>query len=108
MQRILAVGYALVAYLIFFATFLWLIAFLADLAIFPTTVNSAIDGAPLAEAILIDLSLIALFGLQHSIMARPAFQGALDQDRPCFGRTIDLCRRRGDRARVAAALLAPD
>jgi len=74
MQRILAVGYALVAYLIFFATFLWLIAFLADLAIFPTTVNSAIDGAPLAEAILIDLSLIALFGLQHSIMARPAFK----------------------------------
>ena len=74
MQRILALGYALVAYLIFFATFLWLIAFMADVAIFPTTVNHAVNGAPLAQAIFVDLVLIALFGLQHSVMARPAFK----------------------------------
>ena len=74
MQRILAVGYALVAYLIFFATFLWLIAFMADVAIFPTTVNDAVNGAPLAQALVINLALIALFGIQHSVMARPAFK----------------------------------
>ena len=74
MQRILAVGYALVAYLIFFATFLWLIAFMADVAIFPTTVNDAVNGAPLAQALVVDLALIALFGIQHSVMARPAFK----------------------------------
>ena len=74
MQRILAVGYALVAYLIFFATFLWLIAFLADFAIFPTTVNDAVNGTPLVQALVIDLALIALFGIQHSVMARPAFK----------------------------------
>ena len=74
MQRILAVGYALVAYLIFFATFLWLIAFMADVAVFPTTVNDAVNGAPLAQALVVDLALIALFGIQHSVMARPAFK----------------------------------
>ena len=74
MQRILAVGYALVAYVIFFATFLWLIAFLADVAIFPTTVDDAVNGAPIVQALVIDLALIALFGIQHSVMARPAFK----------------------------------
>jgi protein-S-isoprenylcysteine O-methyltransferase Ste14 len=75
MQRILALGYALVAYLIFFATFLWLIAFLADVAIFPTTVNHGFyDGRTLLQAIGVDVALIALFGIQHSVMARPAFK----------------------------------
>jgi protein-S-isoprenylcysteine O-methyltransferase Ste14 len=74
MQRILALGYALVAYLIFFATFLWLIAFMADLAIFPTTVNDAVNGASAGQAVIVDVALIALFGIQHSVMARPAFK----------------------------------
>lgn len=74
MQRILALGYALVAYLFFFATFLWLIAFLADVAIFPTTVNDAVNGTPVAQALVIDLALIALFGIQHSVMARSSFK----------------------------------
>lgn len=74
MQRILALGYALIAYLIFFATFLWLIAFLADVAIFPTTVNDAVNGSTLTTALLVNVALIALFGLQHSVMARPAFK----------------------------------
>ena len=74
MQRTLALGYALVAYLVFFATFLWLIAFLADVALFPTTVNDAVNGASPGVAVVINLVLIALFGLQHSLMARPAFK----------------------------------
>ena len=74
MQRILALGYALVAYLIFFASFVWLILFTGNLPFAPTTVDRAIDGAPLVQAVLVDLGLIALFGLQHSIMARPAFK----------------------------------
>ena len=74
MQRLFALGYALVAYLIFFASFVWLILFTGNLPFAPTTVDRAIDGAPIAQAVLIDLALIALFGLQHSIMARPAFK----------------------------------
>ena len=74
MQRILAIGYGLAAYLIFFASFLWLILFTGDLPFAPTTVDRAIDGTPVARAVLVDLGLIALFGLQHSIMARPTFK----------------------------------
>ena len=74
MQRILAVGYALVAYLIFFATFLWLVAFLANLPMAPTIVDGTGSGQPPAAAILFDVVLIALFGVQHSIMARPSFK----------------------------------
>ncbi len=74
MQRILAMGYALVAYLIFFATFLWLIAFLANIPVFGTTVDFAINGAPISQALVIDLALIAMFGIQHSVMARPGFK----------------------------------
>jgi protein-S-isoprenylcysteine O-methyltransferase Ste14 len=76
MQRVLALGYALVAYLIFFATFLWLIAFLADFAFFPTTVDDAINGRPLIQSLLVDIALIAIFGLQHSVMARPGFKAS--------------------------------
>ena len=79
MQRILAMGYALVAYLIFFATFLWLVAFAADVAIFPTTINDAVNGAPLATALIINIALIALFGVQHSVMARSAFKARWTQ-----------------------------
>ena len=74
MQRIPALGYALVAYLIFFATFLWLVAFLADVSFFPTTVDNAVNGRPMLQAILVDIALIAMFGVQHSVMARPAFK----------------------------------
>ena len=74
MQRVLALGYALVAYLVFFATFLWLIAFMADVSIFPTTVNDAANGTSMGQALIVDLVLIALFGVQHSVMARPAFK----------------------------------
>ena len=74
MQRVLALGYALAAYLIFFATFLWLIAFMADYPVFPTTVNDAVNGTSAGRAIVVDLVLIALFGVQHSVMARPAFK----------------------------------
>ncbi len=69
-------GYLAVAgavYAIFLATFLYLIGFTAGLPQLPRTV----DGGPLATtplALAIDVALIALFGIQHSVMARPAFK----------------------------------
>src|ERR1700709_419627 len=77
MQRMLAVGFALVAYILFFASFLWLIAFICDLGIFPTTINDAVNGTPVVQAIGFDLFLIALFGIQHSVMARRGFKARL-------------------------------
>jgi len=66
-------GFALVAYAIFFATFLYLIAFVCDLPVVPVTVDRGPE-APLAAALAINLGLIALFGLQHSAMARQPFK----------------------------------
>jgi protein-S-isoprenylcysteine O-methyltransferase Ste14 len=73
MSRAAALIFAILAYAIFFATFLYLIAFVGDLSIAPRTVDVGPD-SPLAVAVAIDVALIALFGLQHSVMARQGFK----------------------------------
>jgi len=75
MSRIASLLFALVAYAIFFATFLYLIAFVGDFAFAPRTIDKGAE-APLALAVIVNLALIALFGLQHSIMARQGFKRA--------------------------------
>jgi len=75
MQRSLNMVYALVAYAIFFATFLYLIAFVGNIAVVPRTVDIG-PAAPRATALVIDVALIALFGIQHSVMARQSFKRA--------------------------------
>jgi protein-S-isoprenylcysteine O-methyltransferase Ste14 len=76
MSRALNLLFAIICYAIFFATFLYLIAFVGDLALVPKTVNAPQSGMPKIEKAIIDVVLIAIFGLQHSIMARPAFKRA--------------------------------
>ncbi|THD37353.1 MAG: isoprenylcysteine carboxylmethyltransferase family protein [Sphingomonas sp.] len=68
-----AVGAAI--YLIFFATFLYLIAFVGDIALVPRTVDLG-PQAQTGVALAIDAALIALFGIQHSVMARRGFKAA--------------------------------
>ena len=75
MTRAASLLFSLVAYAIFFATFLYLIAFVGDIPIAGQTVDRGPD-APLATAVLIDVALIALFGVQHSVMARQSFKRA--------------------------------
>jgi protein-S-isoprenylcysteine O-methyltransferase Ste14 len=72
-MRALFMGFSLTAYAIFFATFLYLIAFVGGFPIVPTTVDQGIVSS-VSEALVIDVALIALFGLQHSIMARQGFK----------------------------------
>ena len=67
---------ASIAYLIFFATFLYLVAFVGNLPWVPVTVDRGGPAAELFTAAAIDIALIALFGLQHSVMARPGFKQA--------------------------------
>lgn len=74
MSRVASLTFALLSYLIFFATFLYLIAFVGDLAWVSATVDRGGTVAEPVQAIAIDLALIALFGLQHSGMARQAFK----------------------------------
>jgi len=67
-------AFAMLAYAIFFATFLYLIAFVGNLPWVPVTVDRGGAASPIGVAVAIDLALIALFGIQHSGMARRAFK----------------------------------
>lgn len=75
MSKAATIFYAIIAYAVFFATFLYLIAFVGNLPWVPRTVDRGPD-APAGVAILINVGLIALFGLQHSVMARQGFKRA--------------------------------
>jgi protein-S-isoprenylcysteine O-methyltransferase Ste14 len=72
MGRILSLCYGIVAYLIFVGAFLYAIGFV-DGVVVPKTID---DGTtiPIAEAIAINLVLLTIFALQHSIMARQPFK----------------------------------
>ena len=73
MSRVTSLIFAIICYAIFFATFLYLIVFVGDFSFAGVTVNSGPE-APAATAAIIDIALIALFGLQHSVMARQGFK----------------------------------
>lgn len=64
--------YGVLAYLSGVAALLYLILFVGDLWV-PKTIDSVAAGSP-GQAVLVNLALIALFGLQHSVMARPSFK----------------------------------
>ncbi|OBH51918.1 methanethiol S-methyltransferase [Mycobacterium sp. E2479] len=72
MKRYLTVGYGAGAYLMFLAAFLYLVAFVAGLWV-PRTVDHGLS-APIGQAVLVNVLLVAAFGAQHSVMARPAFK----------------------------------
>jgi protein-S-isoprenylcysteine O-methyltransferase Ste14 len=62
--------YAVTAYLSFLAVTAWGIAFLTDAGISPTTV----DGPGKKAASLVDIGLLLLFAVQHTVMARDWFK----------------------------------
>ena len=72
MKKALVLAYGLLSYSIFFGLFLYLVGFLAN-AVVPVTIDSG-DAKPLGVALLVNIGWILLFGLQHSIMARPGFK----------------------------------
>ena len=72
--RITTLLYGIFCYLVFFATFLYAVAFLGDFGV-PRTIDSGVEGS-VAKALAINAGLLALFALQHSIMARSWFKHA--------------------------------
>lgn len=76
MTRGLYLLFGLLAYAFFFATFLYLIAFVSNLPVIPCTIDDGGTYALWPLAAVTNLALITLFGLQHSIMARQGFKRA--------------------------------
>lgn len=76
MKRIVFFTYGVFGHLMFLAVYAYLAGFVGSfMGIVPKSIDYPVNpDVPLAMAIAINLSLIILFGAQHSIMARPAFK----------------------------------
>jgi methanethiol S-methyltransferase len=74
MKRICFLAFAVIAYLFSLLTILYLIAFVAGLSGVPRSLDHPASALSSAHAVLLDLTLIAIFGVQHSLMARQSFK----------------------------------
>ncbi len=72
LSRILTFIYGAVSYVLFVVTLSYAVGFIGNFAV-PKSMDSVLDGSWPA-ALAIDLGLLTLFALQHSVMARPAFK----------------------------------
>src|SRR5436190_20175186 len=72
MGRLIALLYGLAAYLVFFLTFLYAIGFVEGLWV-PKTIDTG-TVVPMTEALIVNILLMSLFAVQHSVMARRQFK----------------------------------
>jgi len=72
MGRILGFLYGIASYLLFFVSFLYAIGFV-DALVVPKTIDNG-TVTPLIPAVIINVILMSIFAIQHSVMARPAFK----------------------------------
>jgi methanethiol S-methyltransferase len=75
LKRMTVFVYGVLSYAVFFLTYLYAIGFIGNVFV-PKSMDSAAR-APFWQALLIDVALLGLFAVQHSVMARPAFKRVL-------------------------------
>ena len=73
MGGIVALLYGIVAYLVFFASFLCAIGFVGNWVV-PLSVDTGGPASSFGTALIINVLLLSLFAVQHSVMARPGFK----------------------------------
>jgi protein-S-isoprenylcysteine O-methyltransferase Ste14 len=73
LKRILHFAYGVGAYVVFLGTFLYALAFIGGCPILPNRLDGPLTGS-LATAIAVNCALLAVFAVQHSVMARPWFK----------------------------------
>jgi methanethiol S-methyltransferase len=72
MNRLVALVYGLFSYAFFFVTFLYALCFVENFIV-PKTIDSGAAG-PASAAMIVNLVLMSLFAIQHSVMARRQFK----------------------------------
>lgn len=72
MLKLAGVIYGLIAYVVFFASFLYAVGFVGNWMV-PKSIDSP-EAAGLMASLLVNSLLLGLFAFQHSVMARPGFK----------------------------------
>ncbi len=72
MRKAMTVTYGVLSYVLFLGVFLYLVGFVGNLGV-PRSVDGPVH-ARTSAAIAVDVGLVLLFGVQHSVMARGAFK----------------------------------
>jgi len=72
LRKFLATAYGVAGYVLALGTFMYAIGFVGDFLV-PKTIDSGTPG-PFWPAVLVNVALLSVFAVQHSVMARPAFK----------------------------------